>query len=158
MRIAVISDTHRHSYELNQVLRLTQDTDMIIHLGDNVEDVEILKNGYKGKIINVRGNCDIISFVSSERLEEIEGMKILITHGHKYNVKNDLLRLKYRAKELGANIVLFGHTHEAMELYEEGIWFINPGSLAIPKSKYKSFAIIEIDNNNNVQVIIKEIY
>jgi uncharacterized protein len=107
MQIAVISDTHRHSYELNQVLRLIQNTDMIIHLGDNVEDVEILKHGYKGKIINVRGNCDFIKFVPSERLEKIEGMQVLITHGHKYNVKNDLLRLKYRARELGANIVLF---------------------------------------------------
>lgn len=156
MRIAVISDTHRHSYELNQVLRLIQDTDMLIHLGDNVEDVEVIQNGYKGKIINVRGNCDFISLVSSERLEEIEGMRILITHGHKYNVKSDLLRLKYRAKEVEANIVLFGHTHEAMELYEEGIWFVNPGSLALPRGKYKSFAIIEI-HDNNLKVSIKDI-
>lgn len=156
MQIAVISDTHRHSYELNQVLRFIQGTDMIIHLGDNVEDVEQLKKGYNGQIINVRGNCDFASFVSSERLEQIEGMNILITHGHKYNVKNDLLRLKYRAKELGANIVLFGHTHEAIELYEDGIWFINPGSLALPKIKYKSFAIIDLENKN-VQVSIREI-
>lgn len=156
MQIAVISDTHRHSFELNEVLKLIQDTDMIIHLGDNVEDVDILKDGFKGEIINVRGNCDFVSFVSSERFEEIEGMKILITHGHKYNVKNDLLRLKYRAKEVGADIVLFGHTHEAIELFEDGIWFINPGSLAFPKIKYKSYAILEI-TNNNVKVSIREL-
>lgn len=156
MQIAVISDTHRHSYELNQVLSHIQETDMIIHLGDNTEDVDILKNGYKGKIINVRGNCDFVSFVPSERLEEVEGMKVLLTHGHKYNVKNDFLRLKYRAKEVGANIVLFGHTHEAIELYEEGIWFVNPGSLALPKSRYKSYAILDLDNNN-VKVSIREL-
>lgn len=155
MHIAVISDTHRHSYELNQVLKQIQDIDVIIHLGDNVEDVDILKNGYKGKIINVRGNCDFVSFVPSERIEEFEGKKIFVTHGHKYNVKYDLLRLQYRAREVGANVVLFGHTHEAIELYEEGIWYINPGSLGLPRNGYKSYAILDIDNNEVKANIVK---
>jgi uncharacterized protein len=156
MQIAVISDTHRHSYELNEVLKHIQDTDMIIHLGDNAEDVDILKNGYKGEIINVRGNCDFMSFIPSERLEEVNGMKLLLTHGHRYNVKSDILRLRYRAKQVESNIVLFGHTHEAFELYEDGIWFVNPGSLALPRNGYKSYAILDIDNNN-VKVSFREL-
>jgi len=156
MLIAVLSDSHRHAYELNQVLMHIQDTDMIIHLGDNVEDVDMLRNGYKGNIINVRGNCDFSSFVPTERLEELEGKKLFLTHGHKYSVKSDLLRLKYRAKEVGADIVLFGHTHEAIELYEEGIWFINPGSLALPRNRYKSYAVMDLDNLN-IKVSIREL-
>lgn len=147
MKIAVISDTHRHIYSLNQVTKLIQDTDMAIHLGDNVEDVDIIKRNYKGKIINVRGNCDFSSFIPVERVEEVENKKIYITHGHRYDVKNSLLKLKYRAKELGADIVLFGHTHISAEIYEEGIWFINPGSAALPKDSYQSIAVIEISDN-----------
>jgi putative phosphoesterase len=147
MKIAVISDTHRHIYSLNQVTKLIQDTDMAIHLGDNVEDVESIKSNYKGKIINVRGNCDFSSFIPVERLEEVENKKIFITHGHRYDVKHSLLKLKYRAKELGADIVLFGHTHISAEIYEDGIWFINPGSAALPKDSYQSIAIIEISDN-----------
>jgi putative phosphoesterase len=147
MKIAVISDTHRHIYSLNQVTKLIQDTDMAIHLGDNVEDVEIIKTNYKGKIINVRGNCDFSSFIPVERLEEVENKKIFITHGHRYDVKHSLLKLKYRAKELGADIVLFGHTHISAEIYEEGIWFINPGSAALPKDSYQSIAVVEISDN-----------
>jgi uncharacterized protein len=147
MKIAVISDTHRHIYSLNQVTKLIQDTDMAIHLGDNVEDVDSIKSNYKGTIINVRGNCDFSSFIPVERMEEVENKKIFITHGHRYDVKHSLLKLKYRAKELGADIVLFGHTHISAEIYEDGIWFINPGSAALPKDSYQSIAIIEISDN-----------
>lgn len=156
MRIAVMSDTHRHSYAIKQVSKLIQDADIAIHLGDNVEDVEILKQSYKGKILNVRGNCDFTGLAPIERLEEIEGKKIYMTHGHKYNVKYDLLKLKYRAKEVGADIVLFGHTHESLELYEDGIWFVNPGSAALPRDSYQSIAILEIDSNK-VQISLKNI-
>jgi uncharacterized protein len=147
MKIAVISDTHRDKYSLNQVAKSIQDTDMAIHLGDNVEDVEFIESNYKGKIVSVRGNCDFSSFTPVERFEEVGGKKMFITHGHKYDVKYSLLKLKYRAKELGADIVLFGHTHIAAEIYEDGIWFVNPGSAALPKDSLKSIAVIEISEN-----------
>lgn len=147
MKIAVISDTHRHLYSINQVTKKIQDTDVAIHLGDNAEDVEVIERNYKGKIISVRGNCDFGSFTPAERLEEIAGKKIFMTHGHKYDVKNSLLKLKYRAKEVGADIVLFGHTHISTEIYEEGICFINPGSAALPKDSSQSIAILEITEN-----------
>lgn len=147
MQIAVISDTHRYAYVLNQLLDIVKDTDMIIHLGDNVEDVEFFEGKYKGKIINVRGNCDFGSSVPVERLEIIEGKKVLITHGHKYDVKYDLNRIKYRAQELQADIVLFGHTHESLAICEQGVWFMNPGSAALPRDSSKSIAILKIENN-----------
>lgn len=156
MRIAVISDTHRHLYELNQITKIIQDTDIVMHLGDNIEDAEALAGSYKGKIISVRGNCDFASFAPVERLEEVEGKKILLTHGHKYDVKYSLLKLKYRAMEVGADIALFGHTHESLEFYDNGIWFINPGSAALPRDGAKSIAILEIENNK-VEVSLRNI-
>jgi putative phosphoesterase len=156
MRIAVVSDTHSHSFSINKIYEYIQDADMMIHLGDNVEDVETLEKSFKGKILNVRGNCDYNSFVPKERLEVIEGKRIFMTHGDRYNVKYDLLRLKYRAKEVEADIVLFGHTHEYLELHEEGIWFINPGSAALPRDSSRSIVMLEIADNK-VQISHRKI-
>lgn len=147
MQIAVVSDTHRSIYELNKLHKIIEGTDMLIHLGDNTDDVEEIAQTYKGKIINVRGNCDFGSFIPAERLEVIEGKRIFITHGHKYNVKYGLTNLKYKAEEVEADIVLFGHTHESLVEYESGIWFLNPGSAALPRDSAKSIAILKIENN-----------
>ncbi|SKA79748.1 hypothetical protein SAMN05428976_1043 [Clostridium sp. USBA 49] len=156
MQIAVISDTHRNTYELKKLKNIVKNIDIIIHLGDNVDDVNILKDGFNGKIINVRGNCDFVTSVPVEILEEIEGKKIFITHGHKYNVKYGLTNLKYRAEELEADIVLFGHTHESLVEYEKGIWFINPGSASLPRDFCKSIAILTIENNK-IDVNLKKL-
>jgi putative phosphoesterase len=156
MRIAVVSDTHRHLYYINKVVGLVQDADVVIHLGDNVEDTEAIEKGFKGKVIGVRGNCDFSSFTPAERIEIIGGKRIFITHGHKYDVKYSLLRLKYRAKELEADIVLYGHTHEKAEIFEEGIWFVNPGSAALPRDSSHSIAVLEIENEK-VQVSFRHI-
>ena len=42
-----------------------------------------------------------------------DGIKIFFTHGHKWGVKYSTDRLFYKAKEIGAQIALFGHTHTA---------------------------------------------
>lgn len=147
MEIAVISDTHRSNYELNKLTQIIKEVDMVIHLGDNIEDAESLSDNFKGKVISVRGNCDFGSFVPAERLEVVEGKRIFITHGHRYNVKYGLNNLKYRAEEVQADIVLFGHTHESLVEYEGGIWFVNPGSASMPRDAAKSIAILRIENN-----------
>lgn len=156
MLVAVVSDTHRHSHVFNQIIELSKDTDMMIHLGDNLEDARELEKSYKGNIISVKGNCDFMNSAPSERIEIIGEKRIFITHGHKYDVKYDLLRLKYRAIEVEADIVLFGHTHQSLALYEQGIWFINPGSAALPRDSSKSIAMLEV-GNNNVDVTIRSI-
>jgi len=143
--IAVVSDTHNYLSILSKVEEEIQQADMVIHLGDVVEDAERLAEGFDGTLINVRGNCDFNSTITSERLEVIEGKRVFITHGHNYNVKQDLLRLKYRAEEVEADIVLYGHTHVAKVDYENGIWFMNPGSPSICRTGCNSIGLLEID-------------
>ena len=55
-----------------------------------------------------------------------------------------LVNLKYKAMEAGVDVVLYGHTHIANIVFEEGVWFINPGSLSRPRYGKRSFATIEI--------------
>jgi uncharacterized protein len=142
--IAVVSDTHRDTYCINKILKKVEKADVLIHLGDNISDVEEIERNYKGKILAVRGNCDFGSMAKSELLEEIGGKKIFITHGHKYDVKYGLSKLLYRAEELGANIALYGHTHISSVEYERGVWLINPGSVGDARDGCESFALIEI--------------
>ena len=155
MKIGIISDTHRHIGDANTLINTLGRVDMIIHLGDNVEDVKILSSVYKGKIISVRGNCDFSKEIPSELVENIAEKRFFITHGNKYNVKYDLAKLRYRALELDADIVLFGHTHVSQIEYIDGIWFINPGSPSLPRNGVRSVAVVSVEGDKIVPVIKK---
>lgn len=156
MLLGVVSDTHGDTYALEKVIKEFESVDIAIHLGDNTEDAEILMESLKCKVVYVKGNCDINSKDPLELIEEVEGVRILITHGHKYNVKSNLVGLLYRAQELEAEIALFGHTHISEVSMEEGIWLINPGSVALPRDNHCSVAIIKIEGENiipNIKLI-----
>ena len=148
MRIGVISDTHRITSSIEELGGLIKGLDVLIHLGDNVDDILLIKKFYKGTIINVKGNCDFSEKTPDDRLENIGGKKFFITHGHRYNVKAGLAKLRYKALETGANIILYGHTHIGKIDFEEGIWYINPGSASLPRDGERSFAIISIDKED----------
>lgn len=147
MRIAVVSDTHRGNKYINLAKNYIKNADILIHLGDNTDDVEELTRGFEGEVYSVRGNCDYGSNMPSEQIVEVEGKRIFITHGHNYGVKYSLNNIYYRAKELNADIVLFGHTHEALVLEEDGILFMNPGSISLPRRGGRCIGYIEIDEN-----------
>ena len=85
-----------------------------------------LKEKYPNKAKSVPGNCDGLF---GDGIIDIDGVKVFYTHGHDYGVKSDLTKLYFKAKSLGVNVVLFGHTHEKLILEKDGILFINPGSV-----------------------------
>ena len=153
LKIGVISDTHMQNNYIKKALVLLKDCDFIIHLGDNIGDAREIAKYFSKTIISVKGNCDYAENTPSEKIEIIGNKKIFITHGHNYNVKATLINLKYKAMEVGADIVLFGHTHVATTLFEEGIWFINPGSAGMARNGKNSVAIIEITDKNIIPSI-----
>jgi hypothetical protein len=136
MRWLVISDTHR---SLNNAFKVIDDIhdkiDGIIHLGDLVEDVEMLKRRYPNTdIYNVPGNCDyIFTGDVDEKLLVLGGKRIFITHGHKYGVNSGIYRLALRGKELNADCCLYGHTHVPLLEYDENMLIMNPGSISSPR-------------------------
>lgn len=146
MLIGVLSDTHRCGWAIEKAVKklMLNDIDMLIHLGDNVQDVIEIEKHFKGKIINVKGNCDSLVSMPSERIEVIENKKFFITHGNKYEVKHTTSYLKEKASEIQADVVLYGHTHISSIIFEDGIWFINPGSPAAPRDGFPSAALVEI--------------
>lgn len=130
MNVLVISDTHGLVGAIQEYMDGAE-FDCLIHLGDHNRDVEKLTIPKDVKTIAVAGNCDESG--NEEEVINIEGISILLCHGHRYGVKNHHGRLLNHAKTLGVSVVIFGHTHVAFEHEEEDILLLNPGSAGLPR-------------------------
>lgn len=143
MNICVMSDSHGRTDRIDEVLSRHSDIDLLIHAGDHADDVINRKDI---PVKTVCGNCDLPGSAPEEELMEVGGIRILLAHGHLFKVKQSLLRLQYRAKETGASLVIFGHSHVPIIVEEEGIVFCNPGSLSHPRGTVSvpSYAILSV--------------
>ncbi len=157
MLIAVISDTHRVNKYINLAKNVIKDADILIHLGDNIEDVDILKDGFDGEVYAVAGNCDFSAKYPKEGMIEINGRKIFYTHGDLYGVKTTINNIYYRGRELGADVVLFGHTHEHGIERTEDLILMNPGSVSLPRLRGRYVGIIDIDDNGEIDTYLREV-
>jgi putative phosphoesterase len=149
MKILVISDTHGDTGKAEEVIRANRGTDMVIHLGDYFRDAQKLSRMFPAiRFEYIYGNCDfMINNVPGEKVLDLCGKRIFITHGHRYSVKWDYSRLFRKAEELDADIVLFEHTHIPDMVKNGKHYILNPGSTSEPRSyKYGSYAVIEIEN------------
>ena len=61
---------------------------------------------------------------------KLGGKTVLYTHGHPFHVKFGLAELEQAAREAHADICLFGHTHQQMTDYRDGLYLMNPGAVA----------------------------
>ncbi len=153
MRILVTSDTHGDFYSLKKAVDEQRSAEIIIHCGDSKDEVDKLRMLYPNKAVYaVRGNCDFGSMLNYVETITVEGKKIFITHGHLYNVKYTLYNLCCAAREIGADIVVFGHTHNAICEYDDGLHILNPGSLS---GYYASYAYIDITDKGIITNIVK---
>lgn len=157
MLIAVISDTHRIPTYINLAKDKLQGADILIHLGDNTDDIETLTKGFKGEVYAVKGNCDFSNKYPKEQIIQVCNKKIYFTHGDLFGVKYGMNNIFYKGKEVGADIVLFGHTHQHIIFEEEGIYFMNPGSISLPKSSGRYIGFIDLQEEKLPQLYFKSI-
>lgn len=132
-KILVLSDSHRRRIILEEIFEQENDADIIVFLGDGLEDIEecryVIPN-LRGKDIRmVSGNCDWSSMESSSIMLSEYNKKILCTHGHLFGVKRGLDDLALAAKNKGCDAVLFGHTHVPVFTERHGIKLFNPGAV-----------------------------
>ena len=156
MKIAVVSDTHGNNKYVLETLLDMEKPDMLFHLGDYVDDGEKISKSLGIESIIVKGNGDYFNTKYKEdEIIEIKNKKIFLTHGHKYNVENGVIKLYYKGLELGADLVLFGHTHIPMIEKEEGIIIMNPGSAFLPRTteRIRTFGILDIDEEIKTKII-----
>lgn len=147
MRILAISDTHRKPTSMNNALEKLGKYDLLIHLGDGLDDLDYLKTDIDNdNIITVKGNGDFRK-APDFRVLEVDGHKIFCCHGHTYGVREGLDALNAAAKINDCSIALYGHTHVMSDITENNIRMINPGSIGYP---YIDFGAVEIISDSSV--------
>ena len=143
MNVLVLSDSHG---DVEVMARLAEKhrPDRVLHLGDHFSDmVELHLRFPEIPMEGVRGNCDRPG--SPERLRlTLEGVTILMVHGHTQGVKEDLERLYLTALESGASLALFGHTHRPLHTRKGTVELLNPGSVG--RGYPPSYALLRLEN------------
>lgn len=149
-KILVFSDSHGNIANMVAAVREIN-PDMIFHLGDCWSDGVALHKRYPDiTMVQVPGNCDCV-MEPLERFLVIEGVKLLLCHGHAYNVKSSLLSLEYAAREKRADIALYGHTHMVGMDWSNGIRLYNPGSIGAPRfNNPAAYGVLTLDQKSNL--------
>jgi len=130
MRILVLADSHGRVENMVRCVELVE-PDHILHLGDCIRDAERLRDRFPAiPMTTVPGNCDWgYEDEEAEKLIELGGRRIFLLHGHTRGVKYGLHRAWNAGREAGADVVAFGHTHDAMVDYDGTMYMLNPGSV-----------------------------
>ncbi len=155
MLIGLLSDTHGLLDTAYRAIESMGPIDLLIHAGDHYRDAAKIAASVNVPVHAVVGNCDSRTEGPEEKVLEVEGAVLYITHGHRYNVKISIYSLFSRAVELKADVVIYGHTHvpgyghTKVSGYtkKEGLLIINPGSVSKPRDDGRcSYGTLEIEN------------
>ncbi len=162
MKVMFISDIHGSLKYLNKAIQKFEEekADKLVLLGDLLEgsnnlpdyfynplEVVELLNQYKERIIAIRGNCDReadqskFEFPCMATFTEIKynDRRIFATHGHQYNRDN-------MPKLSDGDIFIHGHLHIPIAEKFGGIYYLNPGSISLPRQNSKnSYGVLEGD-------------
>ena len=155
-RILIISDSHRHTENVEKAIKKSGPFDMLIHLGDIEDDTEKIKQSAGCPCYFVRGNCDLDYKLQECQIINLLPHRIFAVHGHKYAVRGDTFRLEYAASEVGCDIALFGHTH--VPYFYDGreteykMVVLNPGSCSLPRQAdgKKTYVVMTADEEGNL--------
>ena len=134
--VVAFSDLHYNEVP-EQLKEACKYADYVFFLGDGIRNLKDV--AYADNFHGVCGNCDYTQFFELEEVVQVEDVKILITHGHRYSVKEDTLSLVSRAHELNCDVVFYGHTHIADIETAEGVTLVNPGALYAPMMGNRSY-------------------
>lgn len=132
MKILVLSDSHATLSFMRRCIDSVK-PHAVIHLGDHFEDAVAMQEEYASiPFYMVPGNCDryrCIPGTPEILIQQVCGVELYMTHGHKHSVKSYLGALLRDARASKVDAVLYGHTHQAdCHREEDGLWVLNPGS------------------------------
>lgn len=148
MRFVVLSDTHgdlSRMFAAADYIRALK-PDALIHLGDFCADAEAMAKELRLELHAVAGNCDAGRTTRpAVDVLEAEGARILLCHGHTYDVGETPQRLIWAAQERECTAALFGHTHRQFLEKEDGVLLMNPGSLCRPRGTEAGLGLLTVE-------------
>ena len=145
--VLILSDTHGGHSLVDEVLGKCR-PDLLLYCGDGLRDLTY--STIPCPLYAVRGNCDwsipVLDCVGGDAPEEqvvpVGDFRVLLMHGHLYHVKGGLTYAIRRAVEVGADALVFGHTHLPLDMtirpgdnspwshmVQKDLHVFNPGSL-----------------------------
>lgn len=131
MRLLVCSDSHLDRLSLLNAIADQPSATTILFLGDGVRDMEQTARAHPDRAVYcVRGNCDLAAIEPTVRILELGGKRIMMTHGHEYAVKFGDADAVRAARRNGCDLLVYGHTHRPVTRYDDGLYVMNPGSVA----------------------------
>lgn len=152
MKIAVFSDSHGNVQAMCQAVRAYV-PDFVLHLGDHASDAEEMAAECGVPFRRVRGNCDLASRAPDSDMFELGGVRILMCHGHRHQVKISLNSLLNAGHFSRADVVLYGHTHIADLQQVDDMLVLNPGSIGT--GAHPSWAKLEIEDGKAAAEIVR---
>lgn len=154
MKILITSDTHGYYGRISDLIIDQGDFDLMIHAGDGVEDCQNINYETGINYYVVKGNNDFFSNEPYNKVIEVAGYRIFLTHGHKEYVDFSLADLIDKATSLGCDIAIFGHIHRYVNIKRSGILILNPGSPFLPRDGGPSAMIMTIDEDIKIEKIL----
>lgn len=156
MKIVVMSDTHLDlvNDELQDICAYYCDgADMVIHLGDWVA-ASVLDYFLQYPLEAVAGNMDnydILDRLPVKKVIQVGGRRIGIVHGWGSSVD---LRSRLHREFSNVDAILFGHTHQPLWMEENGIFWLNPGSVFTGRgTPRRSLGILHLDRGIEGEII-----
>lgn len=157
MKLLIASDIHGSAQYCRQLMEAVEreNPTKVLLLGDILyhgprnalpaqyapKEVAEMLNTVKEKLICVRGNCDtevdqmMLEFpvLSDSAMLFCDGITIYAAHGHH----------GFPALQEGS-VVVSGHTHIPVDYVKDGVRYINPGSVSIPKeNSWHGYIVLE---------------
>ena len=149
MKLMIASDLHGSEYYVNHLLRRleAERPEVLLLLGDllyhgprndlprdyDTKKTAALLSGISPKPLCIRGNCDgevdqmMLTFPILADFAAVfgEGRRFYLTHGHHLDTA--------AAAVSPGDVILYGHTHLPDFSEKDGVYYVNPGSVSIPK-------------------------
>ena len=158
MQCLIISDSHYHEENIEKALKKCRGAEVVFYLGDGIRALgSVIDRHPEVAWFYVLGNCDRPTEIRGVPVGKVErvtlcGKRIVLTHGDLYGAKYGRGGLISLAKEEGADVVLYGHTHEPKEEYisERDLWLFNPGALEYSYGKGASCGVLTISEDGEI--------
>jgi putative phosphoesterase len=156
--LGVVSDTHLYRSPLPaQVLETLEGADLILHAGDILEMAVLEELEAIAPVTAVAGNMDhgdVTEILPKKRVLEIAGRRIGLIHGSGPPAQ---MTSRLRGEFEDVDAIVFGHTHQAYNRIEGGIYFLNPGS---PTDRmfapYRSLGFLEVGDELKGRIVMLE--
>lgn len=149
MKLGVISDTHIRTIDEMPatITKALTEVDLIVHAGDFTHKAVL--DGLRSirPVKAVHGNMDSMelkSILPEKDVFEVNGRKIGLIHGSgaPWGIAE-----RARKQFSGADIIIFGHSHEPCNRYIQGALLLNPGHAN------NSFGLVTIDGEIKAQIL-----